>query len=105
MRVNCLALFEIRPDRSKAPHQTARAKIPPRRWARERNRCRSTSGPSENYFLLHGNTQEASRHLKGVLAGSRKYDRAVFNVAWKASGNAAQILQQLIPNEFPAEFS
>lgn len=58
-----------------------------------------------NYFLLHGNTQEAFRHLKVVLAGSRQYDRTVFNVAWKASGNAAQILQKLIPNSLPAEFS
>lgn len=58
-----------------------------------------------NYFLLHGNTQEAFRHLKVVLAGSRKYDRTVFNVAWKASGNAGQILQELIPNNLPAEFS
>jgi hypothetical protein len=58
-----------------------------------------------NYFLLHGNTQEAFRHLKVVLAGSRQYDRTVFNVAWKASGNAGQILQELIPDSLPAEFS
>lgn len=58
-----------------------------------------------NYFLLHGNTQEAFRHLKVVLAGSRQYDRTVFNIAWKASGNAAYILQDLIPNDLPAEFS
>jgi hypothetical protein len=58
-----------------------------------------------NYFLLHGNTQEAFRHLKVVLAGSREYDRTVFNEAWKSSGNAAQILQELIPNDLPAEFS
>ena len=58
-----------------------------------------------NYFLLHGNTQEAFRHLKVVLAGSRQYDRTVFNIAWKASGNAAHILQELIPNSLPAEFS
>ena len=58
-----------------------------------------------NYFLLHGNTEEAFQHLKVVLAGSRQYDRTVFNVAWKASGNADQILQNLIPNSLPAEFS
>ena len=58
-----------------------------------------------NYFLLHGNTQEAFRHLKVVLAGTRQYDRTVFNVAWKASPNATQILQDLIPNDLPAEFS
>ena len=58
-----------------------------------------------NYFLLHGNTQEAFRHLKVVLAGSRQYDRTVFNVAWKASGNAEQILEELIPDRLPAEFS
>lgn len=58
-----------------------------------------------NYFLLHENTREAFRHLKVVLAGSRKYDQTVFNVAWKASGDAHQILQDLIPDEPEAEFS
>jgi tetratricopeptide (TPR) repeat protein len=58
-----------------------------------------------NYFLLHGNIQEAFRHLRVVLAGSRAYDRTVFNLAWKSSGNGAQILGELIPNDLPAEFS
>lgn len=58
-----------------------------------------------NYFLLHGNTTEAFRHLKRVLAGSREYDRTVFSVAWKASSNPGQILQELIPHDLPAEFS
>jgi len=58
-----------------------------------------------NYFLLHGNTEEAFRHLKVVLAGSRQYDQTVFTVAWKSSGNAGQILQELIPHDLPAEFS
>ncbi len=58
-----------------------------------------------NYFLLHGNTQEAFQHLKVVLAGSREYDQTVFNVAWKASGDASQILADLIPRDLPAEFS
>lgn len=58
-----------------------------------------------NYFLLHGNTQEAFRHLSVVLAGSREYDQTVFNIAWKASGDAQQILQELIPRDLPAEFS
>lgn len=58
-----------------------------------------------NYFLLHGNTEEAFRHLKVVLAGSREYDQTVFNVAWKASGDANQILQELIPRDLPAAFS
>ncbi len=58
-----------------------------------------------NYFLLHGNTQEAFRHLKVVLAGSREYDQTVFNVAWKSSGDSSRILQELIPSNLPAEFS
>ena len=58
-----------------------------------------------NYFLLHGNTGEAFRHLKVVLAGSRQYDPTIFNIAWKSSGNAGQILQELIPHDLPAEFS
>ena len=40
-----------------------------------------------------------------MLAGSRTYDRTVFNLAWKSSGNGAQILRELIPNDLPAEFS
>lgn len=58
-----------------------------------------------NYFLLHGNAPEAFRHLKVVLAGSRKYDQTVFKVAWKASDNGSQILHELIPKDLPAEFS
>lgn len=58
-----------------------------------------------NYFLLHGNTQEAFQHLKVVLAGSRQYDHTVFNIAWKATSNPNRILTELIPNDLPAEFS
>jgi hypothetical protein len=34
-----------------------------------------------NYFLLHGNVQEAFRYLRVLLAGSRKYNRTGFG--WK----------------------
>ena len=96
--INLAAAHEFQGDTSKAEEDLRHASslaphLPVYQW---------TIG---NYFLLHGNTQEAFRHLKVVLAGSRQYDRTVFNVAWKASGNAAQILQELIPNSLPAEFS
>ena len=61
--------------------------------------------PIANFFLLHSNTKEAFAHFKMVLRGTRDYDQAVFSTAWKASGDAAQILDQLIPRELPAEFS
>ena len=61
--------------------------------------------PIGNFYLLHGNTREAFRHLKVVLAGTREYDQVLFSTAWKASGNADQIVEQLIPRDLPAEFS
>jgi hypothetical protein len=96
--INLAATHEFQGDPSKAEEDlriasTLAPHLPNYQW---------TIG---NYFLLHGNTQEAFRHLRVVLAGSRQYDRTVFNVAWKASGNAAQILQELIPNDLPAEFN
>jgi Tetratricopeptide repeat len=96
--INLAAAYEFQGDTSKAEkdlrHASALApNLPIYQW---------TIG---NYFLLHGNTQEAFQHLKVVLAGSRQYDQTVFNVAWKASGDGNQILQELIPNDLPAEFS
>lgn len=58
-----------------------------------------------NFYLLHGNVSEAFAHFNKVLAGTREYDQAVFGTAWKASGDAPQILQQLVPKDLPAEFS
>ncbi len=96
--INLAAAHEFEGDTSKAEKDLQRASIlapnlPLYQW---------TIG---NYYLLHGNIDEAFRHLKVVLAGSREYDRTVFNVAWKASGNAGQILHDLIPNNLAAEFS
>jgi hypothetical protein len=61
--------------------------------------------PIGNFYLLHGNVDEAFHHLRVVLKGTRQYDQIVFSTAWKASGDAQQILNQLIPRELPAEFS
>jgi tetratricopeptide (TPR) repeat protein len=61
--------------------------------------------PIGNFFLLHGNVREAFLHFRMVLAGTRKYDPLIFHTAWKASDDANQILQQLIPRDQPAEFS
>lgn len=60
--------------------------------------------PIGNFFLLHGNTQEAFSHFRMVLLGTHEYDQIIFSTAWKASGDAEQILQQLIPRDLSAEF-
>ncbi len=57
-----------------------------------------------NFFLLHGNVDEAFRHFKVVLAGSLQYNQVLYNMAWKASGDASKILEQLIPNSVGTEF-
>ncbi len=56
-------------------------------------------------FLLHGNTDEAFRHFKVVLKGTREFDPILFDTAWKASGNPDKILDLLIPRDLPTEFS
>lgn len=61
--------------------------------------------PIGNFFLLHGNNAEAFRHFSVVLAGTRQYDQIIFGTAWKASGDPQAILNQLIPQDLPAEFS
>lgn len=58
-----------------------------------------------NFFLASGNVDEAFRHLKIVLGGSSKYDQTVFSTAWKASGDAQKILEELIPNHLDTEFA
>jgi tetratricopeptide (TPR) repeat protein len=57
-----------------------------------------------NFFLLHGNVDEAFRHFKTVLAGKSGYDYVLFTTAWKASGDAKKILEEVIPNSAPVEF-
>ena len=58
-----------------------------------------------NFFLLHGNLDEAFPHFRAVLAGTSRFDGILFDTAWKAAGNAQQILQQLIPRRNETEFS
>jgi len=58
-----------------------------------------------NFFLLHGNVQEAFRHFRAVLAGTARFDGILFDTAWKAAGNGQQILEQLIPRRTETEFS
>ncbi|HUY15634.1 MAG TPA: hypothetical protein VMX16_18685 [Terriglobia bacterium] len=57
-----------------------------------------------NFYVLHGNIDEAFKHLKMVLASDPGYDASIFNTAWKASGDANKILQELIPDTDYAEF-
>jgi len=61
--------------------------------------------PIANSYLLQGNTDEAFRHFRLVLAGTQQYDGNVFSLAWKASDDAAKILQELIPEQVATEFS
>jgi tetratricopeptide (TPR) repeat protein len=58
-----------------------------------------------NFFLLHGNTDEAFKHFAGVLAGTDRYNGVIFNMAWKASGDANKILNEVIPPNVATEFS
>jgi tetratricopeptide (TPR) repeat protein len=58
-----------------------------------------------NFFLLHGNVDEAFRHFRVVLTGSSQYDQILFSTAWKASGDADKILEQLIPSRIGTEFA
>jgi len=51
-----------------------------------------------NFFLLHGNVDEAFRHFKAVLAGTQDHNQAIFSTAWKASGDGDKILAEVIPN-------
>lgn len=58
-----------------------------------------------NFFLLHGNVGEAFHHFKVVLSGSARYNQTIFDTAWKASGNANQILEEVIPEHAQSEFA
>ncbi|MGH9344949.1 MAG: hypothetical protein ACRD19_14460 [Terriglobia bacterium] len=51
-----------------------------------------------NFFLLHNNVQEAFKHFKMVLAGNPGYEEAIYNTAWKASGDGRVILASVIPD-------
>ena len=66
--------------------------LPPVQWA------------IANFFLLHGNVDEAFRHFKVVLAGSTRYNQVIFDTAWKASGDGGKILQELVPERVGPEF-
>jgi hypothetical protein len=58
-----------------------------------------------NFFLLHGNADEAFRAYKIVLAGTSEYDRPLFDTAWKATGDGRKILDELIPDRISSLFS
>jgi hypothetical protein len=61
--------------------------------------------PIANFYLLHGNIDEAFRHFKVVLAGTSQYDQVVFRTAWKATEDPEKILNELIPRRVATEFS
>jgi tetratricopeptide (TPR) repeat protein len=61
--------------------------------------------PVANFYLLQGNTDEAFRHFRVVLAGTAQYNSNVFALAWKVTDDAGKILQELIPEQLTSEFS
>ena len=60
--------------------------------------------PIANFYLLQGNTDEAFRHFRPVLAGTSEYDQIVFRTAWRATDDGHKILDQLIPQNVSTEF-
>ncbi|HTV55903.1 MAG TPA: hypothetical protein VMI06_13450 [Terriglobia bacterium] len=58
-----------------------------------------------NFFLLHGNTDEAFRHFKIVLEWHMGYDETIYDMAWKSSDDAGKIFQELIPQDAGSELS
>ena len=61
--------------------------------------------PLANFYLLQGNTEEALRHFKLVLAGTSQYDANVFQLAWRATDDPGKILEELIPERAKTEFN
>jgi tetratricopeptide (TPR) repeat protein len=61
--------------------------------------------PVANFYLLQGDTDEAFRHFRVVLAGTAQYNRNVFASAWKVTDDAGKILKELIPEQLTSEFS
>ncbi len=58
-----------------------------------------------NFFLLHGDVDEALRHFRIVLSGTPQYDGIIFSTAWKAVGNNDEILAKLIPDDVRSQVS
>jgi hypothetical protein len=58
-----------------------------------------------NFFLLHGNVDEAFRHFKIVLAWHMGYDETIYNMAWKASDDPNKIFHELIPEDAGGQLS
>ncbi|MFB3923234.1 MAG: hypothetical protein ACE145_16050 [Terriglobia bacterium] len=56
-----------------------------------------------NFFLLRGDSNEAFRHFRFVLAGTRQYNQILFKTAWKATDNGQEILERLIPDRVTTE--
>lgn len=58
-----------------------------------------------NFYLQQGNTDEAFRHFRAVLARTSTYDQIIFRTAWRANDGGHKILDQLIPQKIGTEFS
>ncbi|MGH9356345.1 MAG: hypothetical protein ACRD10_09475, partial [Terriglobia bacterium] len=56
-------------------------------------------------YLLHGSVDESFRHFSMVLAGNPGYAQSIYDTAWKASGDAGQILSSLIPRDAGSELN
>ncbi len=58
-----------------------------------------------NFFLLHGDLDEAFRHFRMVLSGDPSYWQTIFTTAWKASNDPHQILSELVPRNASGELT
>ncbi len=57
-----------------------------------------------NFMLLRGDVDESLKHFKVVLEGTDRYNQVIFDTPWKASGDPAKILDELISRNPPSEF-
>lgn len=57
-----------------------------------------------NYYLLHGQVGEAFHHFRRVLRATDNYTGTIYQTAWKASDDATEILNDLIPTDPGHEF-
>jgi hypothetical protein len=98
MWLNLGGAYELRGQVPEAEHCFARAntlapRIPQVQWA------------IGNTLLLHGDVNNSFHHFRVVLAGTTIYDQPIFDIAWKATSNASQVLEELIPQDLNAEFA
>ena len=61
--------------------------------------------PAGQFFLRHERFDAAVPHFRVVLAGTNRYNRTLFETAWKALDDPDQILGELIPSHRETEIA